>query len=825
MLLGAFPLTAFASEDDEYIEPINFNWMYTFDKFGSQPQGGTLPTGFKLDGEHPEATVSIPPRRASGRRFLRWDGSPDIAVQGEDGFTRFTVKYEDFTPDGNGGYTTPYTLGSYYFSVSESGTTVTFNAAEGKLNGLTSWIEEVPSNGSFGISLADFVPEREGYRFLGWGGSESSSDKTVLEATDAASTDAVLQTVQSRSINDGTDYVLYAKWQNSSGDDYTYDEDTKTLTIFTDQGYSEFPAALGNEGLESVEHVMMTDGVTGLFSIKNFRFSKMKSVRTLEISPLVKAISSSYFSDMPSLEEVSIPASVKEIQYGAFENCPKLKTISFADSEAETHTLSDILYIASGTFSGCAVREVYFPRQLQKLGEYVFEGCPLKDVYFKEAEIRSCHYISMLDSNSDATGTFDKCGAEVTLHFPESVAELYKTTVIPNYADIINPHEGYRRYPVTVNNQIFNTDRLQIACGDDYAAFDPQTNTLTLHNAVITVPNTGTTGYSDFQTQNCGINAGCDDLTIVLEGENTFTGENTEAYYDDELERWVSGAAAQGIEAKGCLVIRGSGTLALPGFEDGNSRVITANRITLNSTELHIPSGRLETNSDILIKDSSFDCGKIICRGDLTFQNSNVTMTGSIDMGYSTGNVIFDGGDFTSTGSGNLITSFLNKVVYRGDAGILSGGWDNMGGIHVGAMDVVTDEATGVMLGNLGDESCTVTPLTTEDLTACEEIMRSRSLYRNYAVFAGYDIAREPESGSPLTVYVPVSVSATVFASKSATEKSEISSSSDSDFCRFTVYGGGRLFLAMPTDTAQSYTVKIACSVSAFSSSSLSLKS
>lgn len=54
MLFSAFPLTVFA-EEDEYVEPIHIMFLYTTDMFNSQAQGGTLPNGAMLDGDHPAA--------------------------------------------------------------------------------------------------------------------------------------------------------------------------------------------------------------------------------------------------------------------------------------------------------------------------------------------------------------------------------------------------------------------------------------------------------------------------------------------------------------------------------------------------------------------------------------------------------------------------------------------------------------------------------------------------------------------------------------------------------------------------------------------------
>lgn len=369
----------------------------------------------------------------------------------------------------------------------ENGVTVTFNAEGGKLNGMDKWIEEIAEeNGAWNINLADFVPEREGYDFLGWGVSSSAADTTVLSADDLASSDAALRGMQFSSVNGGTDYTLYAKWQNATGFDYLYDEDTKELTITNDQGMNVFYEAMTEKQLKEVEKLVMLEGVSDLGS---FDFSVMTSLKTLMISPGIKRITDGRFQNMPSLEQVVIPASVTMIFSSAFADCPKLKTVSFENNEADPIKSVDNLSIEENAFARCNISEIHFPRQLYSLGSRVFEGCPLTDVYFQEARFSSSQYINLADTNYSAYGSFDLAGAAVKLHFPESIADAYKEKVIPNYAQIINPPEDFIRYPVSVNGETFHSQRLEIPCGEGYAAFDPLTTTLTLHDADITVGN------------------------------------------------------------------------------------------------------------------------------------------------------------------------------------------------------------------------------------------------------------------------------------------------------------------------------------------------
>lgn len=74
LLASSVPFTVFA-EEDEYVEPIQVNFLYSY-SYGEQPQGGKLPYTLELTGENPEAELLFPPMRASGKHFTGWKGLP-----------------------------------------------------------------------------------------------------------------------------------------------------------------------------------------------------------------------------------------------------------------------------------------------------------------------------------------------------------------------------------------------------------------------------------------------------------------------------------------------------------------------------------------------------------------------------------------------------------------------------------------------------------------------------------------------------------------------------------------------------------------------------
>ena len=134
LLFSAFPLTAFA-EDDEPREPVQISWLYS-QSAGAQAQGGELPHDFMLDDDNPSVTLRFPPMRAPGKRFLGWNGLPEQAQMQPDSFTVLELDRDDFTVNEDGSITSPYSFSTYLSARFVNGTTVTFNAGTGKLNGM-----------------------------------------------------------------------------------------------------------------------------------------------------------------------------------------------------------------------------------------------------------------------------------------------------------------------------------------------------------------------------------------------------------------------------------------------------------------------------------------------------------------------------------------------------------------------------------------------------------------------------------------------------------------------------------------------------------------
>lgn len=97
---------------------------------------------------------------------------------------------------------------------------------------------------------------------------------------------------------------------------YTYDENTKTLTI-NGKGEMWDDSGLSN-GLEEVENIIIEEGVT---SIGEYSFEKVTEVKTLTIPNSVTTIKRGAFNKISGT--VVLPATIKKVESEAFNNVKK----------------------------------------------------------------------------------------------------------------------------------------------------------------------------------------------------------------------------------------------------------------------------------------------------------------------------------------------------------------------------------------------------------------------------------------------------------------------------------------------------------------------
>ena len=172
--------------------------------------------------------------------------------------------------------------------------------------------------------------------------------------------------------------LLIPLWVQAQG--YTWDEETKTLTIKTAKPngdtYKTTAETLIIEGTyttitgsafkqySALKKVIINDGVT---SIQSSAFSGCTSLEEITIPNSVTSIPSYAFNGCTSLKEITIPGSVTSIGGYAFSGCTALEEITIPNS---------VTSIGGSAFNGCtSLKEITIPNNVTSIGSYAFQGC------------------------------------------------------------------------------------------------------------------------------------------------------------------------------------------------------------------------------------------------------------------------------------------------------------------------------------------------------------------------------------------------------------------------------------------------------------------
>ena len=149
--------------------------------------------------------------------------------------------------------------------------------------------------------------------------------------------------------------LLIPLWVQAQG--YTWDEETKTLTIKTDIPYD-------NTYKATAETLIIEGTYT---TITGSAFKQYSALKKVIINDGVTSIKSSAFSGCTSLKEITIPNSVTSIRSRTFENCSSLESVTMGDG---------VTSIGSYAFNNCTslTNIVYEGTTKPMIGGYAFSG-------------------------------------------------------------------------------------------------------------------------------------------------------------------------------------------------------------------------------------------------------------------------------------------------------------------------------------------------------------------------------------------------------------------------------------------------------------------
>ncbi|MBQ3416364.1 MAG: hypothetical protein IJH32_00815 [Ruminococcus sp.] len=182
----------------------------------------------------------------------------------------------------------------------------------------------------------------------------------------------------------------------------------------------------------------------------------------------------------------------------------------------------------------------------------------------------------------------------------------------------------YEEYPLWVNGEQLNSDRLRIPCGG-VAIYDPSTKTLTLDNVEIT-------HGIDKDGLYTGILSYIDHLTVVVQGNCTITetgGDGIGSYNSDMVE--IGGVY---YASPYNITVTGDGTLTIVESTAINGYgIYCTGNLVLDGVKLNITSastGVWATSLEIRDTEADIHCtsrfsGIVVNRGDFTYENSTVT--------------------------------------------------------------------------------------------------------------------------------------------------------------------------------------------------------
>ncbi len=205
-----------------------------------------------------------------------------------------------------------------------------------------------------------------------------------------------------------------------TGDGYSFDSDTGTLTVTTNGGTRNWRSDERIVGSGSTKNYTVVQSVSigsDVAEIGTSAFENCTALTELELPQGLTRILSNAFENCTALTSVDFGnnTSLNEIGRSAFEKCTKLKTVNFADC-------TGLKNIGNYAFKGCtALTEMELPNGITKIGAYAFESTALTSVTIPASVSNIEEYINL----SYESGIFKDCQLLQTVVF-ENNSQLGK---------------------------------------------------------------------------------------------------------------------------------------------------------------------------------------------------------------------------------------------------------------------------------------------------------------------------------------------------------------------------------------------------------------
>ncbi|MCR5305380.1 MAG: leucine-rich repeat protein [Oscillospiraceae bacterium] len=265
---------------------------------------------------------------------------------------------------------------------------------------------------------------------------------------------------------------------------YTYDEDSKTLTITGSGEMTDFANsahAPWNDFKSEIENIILTEGIT---SVGNTAFESMRNLKSITLPSTLKRIGNNSFNNV-GLTEIILPDGLETIGTYAFmytDSLTKLvipgtvtsfgtQPMSAAFSSAED--AANVLIIGEGITEidglggSSKVKTVYLPESCASIGENTFPYCyRLTDIYIPN---KNCDIF-------DSAKTLG-CNDNLTVHgYAGSTAQAYAENYGFNFEALIIPAPVITKQPAGITANAGETVAFTVAASGSDLRYQWQFN-------------------------------------------------------------------------------------------------------------------------------------------------------------------------------------------------------------------------------------------------------------------------------------------------------------------------------------------------------------
>ncbi|MGN1131792.1 MAG: leucine-rich repeat protein [Ruminococcus sp.] len=325
----------------KFFEPY---YTISYDKLLDGEEEG-LPECYYIQRDKQE--IVLPNLVRPGCHFDKWDGGMYFADREKVGDT--TVLSFDW--DNNLANAT-YNFGDEtLYPTFKYGYTVTFNPRGGTMDGKESAIYELDTESENFFDIGDYVPQREGYTFLGWCYKSSAYYDSLIEDT---SNYGWMKNIS------GYDIQLYAKWAEESDEElerngFRFYEDTGELKIISNKGMDGWQTLCTDTDNECKSKVKSISVGSGVERIDTNMFRDCVNLTSVALPDTMGSISDYAFTGCSSLKTITLPEHVYNVGYKAFYQCTNLEKVIF-----ETTNSKQTFNVYSNTFEECSPNLVIY---------------------------------------------------------------------------------------------------------------------------------------------------------------------------------------------------------------------------------------------------------------------------------------------------------------------------------------------------------------------------------------------------------------------------------------------------------------------------------